>query len=179
MKIETARLLLEPVSYELLTAAAKQDKEEIARLGYRSDGEWPGKDFLEAIPYFQAEWHRKKGTRGFDSWIFADKNTKDILGGIGFTGDADDAGWIEIGFATNPSKQRCGYCREAAKGLMDWAFSQPEIAGIRACSEINNKASAGLLRTLGFSQEGQQEDLFLWKMTKSDFFVAKDLADIV
>lgn len=50
------------------------------------------------------------------------KDTQEIVGGIGFLGDPDQDGKIEIGFATNESHRCKGYCFEAAQKLMEWAL---------------------------------------------------------
>ncbi len=62
------------------------------------------------------------------------KDTKEIVGGIGFFGNPDLDGMIEIGFAINESQRRKGYCFEAAQKLLNWSqimmrsnISQPDV----------------------------------------------------
>jgi len=162
MEITTKRLILYSVDIALLDAAIA-GVSAVEKLGYKSSGEWPGKDFQEAIPYFRKELLHKGGTRGFDSWIFVDKSTREIFGGIGFLGEPDRRGRVEIGFATNFSQQRKGYCFEAATALIAWAKSQPEVNLIVASCEQKNKASASLLEKLGFRETISYEGLRHWQ----------------
>jgi len=163
MEIQTERLLLHPVNLKLLDAAGTDDVAAIEELGYKTNGEWPGPDYREALPYFREELVKNRGTMGFDGWIFIDKATWEILGGIGFVGAPDASGRIEIGFATNPSQQRKGYCFEAGEALLAWADEQPMVHYIIASCDQDNIASKNLLGKLGFVQTVSYDDLLHWR----------------
>jgi ribosomal-protein-alanine N-acetyltransferase len=85
------------------------------------------------------------------------------VGGIGFVGDPDRDGLVEIGFATNESHRRQGYCREAGQALIAWAFGQTGVKGIKACCEPDNYASQKVLEGLGFTIDHRDEELIYWK----------------
>ncbi|RPK10954.1 hypothetical protein FH5_04032 [Priestia endophytica] len=67
MKLETNRLLLQTLDLNLIEAAAKRDTRAIEAMGYKTNGEWPGPDFFEALPYFRELLIKNNGTKGFDS----------------------------------------------------------------------------------------------------------------
>jgi ribosomal-protein-alanine N-acetyltransferase len=163
MELLTKRLLLKTVELDLLEAAAKRDAKAIAALGYQTNGEWPGSDFLEAIPYFRDRLLKNNGTQGFDSWLMVERETHQIVGCIGFVDAPDRDGMVEIGFATNESHRRQGYCREAGQALIVWAFGQTGVKGIIACCEPDNYASQKALERLGFTVAGQDDGLIYWK----------------
>jgi ribosomal-protein-alanine N-acetyltransferase len=163
MELLTKRLLLKTVELDLLEAAAKRDAKAIAALGYQTNGEWPGSDFLEAIPYFRDRLLKNNGTHGFDSWLMVERKTHQIVGCIGFVDAPDRDGMVEIGFATNESHRRQGYCREAGQALIVWAFGQTGVKGIIACCEPDNYASQKALERLGFTVAGQDDGLIYWK----------------
>ncbi|WP_426454220.1 GNAT family N-acetyltransferase [Paenibacillus sp. S-38] len=163
MKLYTNRLMLVTLDLDLIQAAARQDTGAIEALGYTTNGEWPGPDFLEAIPYFRERLISNNGTRGFDSWIMVEQDTGDIVGGIGFLGDPDEDGRIEIGFATNDSRRRKGYCFEAAQALLAWALQHEDVQLIRARCGHDNAASRNVLLKLGFQLDTQDEELLYWK----------------
>jgi ribosomal-protein-alanine N-acetyltransferase len=167
MELLTKRLLLKTLDLDLLDAAATHDDKAIAALGYRTNGEWPGEDFVEAIPYFRERLLQNNGTKGFNSWIMVEREGNEIVGGIGFVGDPDSDGLVEIGFATNESHRRQGYCQEAAQALIDWALSQTGVKGIVACCEPNNHASQWVLERLGFTIDHRDEELIYWKRRAS------------
>lgn len=166
MKLETNRLLLKTLDLNLIELAARRDKQAMEALGYKTNGEWPGPDFFEAIPYFREILIKNNGTKGFDSWIIVDKETQEIVGGIGFFGDPDPNGIIEIGFATNESHLRKGYCFEAAQKLLDWALTQDAVKCITARCETDNISSKNVLVKLGFQIEHSDAELHYWKYHK-------------
>ena len=47
-----------------------------------------------------------------------------------------------------------GYGTEAARSIMDWALSVPEVFRIEACCDIENVGSARVLEKLGMNREG-------------------------
>ena len=163
MQLETNRLLLETLDLNLLEAAAQRDTELIEALGYKTNNEWPEPDFVEALPYFREILIKNNGTRGFDSWIMVKKDTKEIVGGIGFLGDPDPDGVIEIGFGTNKSYRRKGFCFEAAHKLLSWSTNQKVVKSIVAKCNSDNIASKNILAKLEFQIEYKENDLLYWK----------------
>ncbi|BFH60559.1 GNAT family N-acetyltransferase [Paenibacillus azoreducens] len=162
MKLETNRLILQTLDLDLMDAAAKRDARAIEALGYKTNGEWPGQDFYEALPFFRELLVKNNGTRGFDSWIIVTKTDREIVGGIGFLGEPEEGGMIEIGFATNESQQRKGYCYEAATELLAWATGQNEVKKVTARCEPGNTASQKVLEKLGFSIDRRDDDFIYW-----------------
>ncbi|MHB0880720.1 GNAT family N-acetyltransferase [Paenibacillus sp. SEL1] len=163
MKLQTNRLLLKTLDLNLIEAAAQRDIGAIEALGYKTSDEWPGPDFFEALPYFRELLIKNNGTRGFDSWIIVEKDTQEIVGGIGFLGDPDQNGKIEIGFATNESHRRKGYCYEAAQKLIEWSLNHEEVQIVTARCAPDNNSSKNLLLKLGFQIDHKDEELLYWK----------------
>lgn len=162
MKLETDRLILQTLDLDLMDAAAERDARAIEALGYKTNGEWPGQDFYDALPFFRELLVKNNGTRGFDSWIVATKAEREIVGGIGFLGEPDENGMIEIGFATNESQQRKGYCFEAASGLLAWATSRDGVKKVTARCEPGNRASRKVLEKLGFGIDREDDEFLYW-----------------
>ncbi|MFF2092968.1 GNAT family N-acetyltransferase [Paenibacillus sp. NPDC058174] len=162
MKLETTRLVVQTIDLRLLEAAAKRDTQAIEAIGFKTNGEWPAADFHDAIPYFRELLIRNNGTRGFDSWVIAEKDTLEIVGGTGFLGEPNASGIIEIGFATNESCRRKGYAVEAAQALIDWALQQETVQGIVARCEPGNIGSSGVLTKLGFNLDREDAQYCYW-----------------
>jgi [ribosomal protein S5]-alanine N-acetyltransferase len=163
MKLQTNRLIIKTLDLELIEAAARRDTRSIEAMGYKTNSEWPGPDFFDALPYFRELLIKNNGTKGFDSWIIVTKDTQEIIGGIGFLGDPNKEGMIEIGFATNESHRRKGYCFEAAQKLILWALSHDEVKSITARCEPDNINSKNVLLKLGFQIDHTDEELLYWK----------------
>ncbi|KQN97778.1 GNAT family N-acetyltransferase [Paenibacillus sp. Leaf72] len=163
MKLQTKRLILKTLDLDLIDAAARHDTGAIEAMGYKSNGEWPGPDFFEALPYFRERLIKNNGSRGYDSWIILEKDTQEIVGGIGFLGDPDQNGMIEIGFATNDSHRRKGYCFEAAQKLLEWALNHDDVKIITARCELDNIGSKNALLKLEFQMDNEDQELIYWK----------------
>ncbi|MGV6938708.1 GNAT family N-acetyltransferase [Paenibacillus sp. CMM36] len=149
-ELQTNRLLLKTLDLNLIEAAARRDIGAIEALGYKTSDEWPGPD-------------KNNGTRGFDSWIIVDKDNQEIVGGIDFLGDPDQNGMIEIGFATNESHRRKGYCYEVAQKIIEWSLNHEEVQIITARCVPDNISSKNLLLKLGFQICHKDEELLYWK----------------
>lgn len=78
-------------------------------------------------------------------------------------GDPDSGGMIEMGFATNESQHRKGYCFEAAQKLLNWASNQDEVKCITARCERDNINSNNVLEKLGFQITHRDTELIYWK----------------
>ncbi|QYR19264.1 GNAT family N-acetyltransferase [Paenibacillus sp. sptzw28] len=163
MRLQTNRLILQTLDLNLVEAAARLDTRAIEAMGYKTNGEWPGPEFLDALPYFRELLIENNGTKGFDSWIIVAKETQEIVGGIGFLGGPDQEGMIEIGFATNESHRRKGYCCEAAQKLIEWAVNHNEVQMITARCDSDNIGSKSVLLKLGFQIDRKDQELLYWK----------------
>jgi RimJ/RimL family protein N-acetyltransferase len=81
-----------------------------------------------------------------------------VVGYAGFHGPPNENGMVEIGYTIEPEYRRQGYGRATANSLIDHARSSPEVKTVRASISPNNAASLALIRSLGFTQTGDQWD---------------------
>jgi RimJ/RimL family protein N-acetyltransferase len=79
------------------------------------------------------------------------------VGHCGFHGPPDRIGRAEIGYTVFSQFRGLGYAKEAAQGLVDWAFEQGERE-VYATVSPGNAASLAVVRRLGFTQVGTQVD---------------------
>jgi ribosomal-protein-alanine N-acetyltransferase len=71
---------------------------------------------------------------------------------------AQDAGSGTIAYWIAPPAQGEGYMTEAATLLLEYAFGQRRLNRIEARALADNEASRGLLRGLGFVEEGVERE---------------------
>jgi RimJ/RimL family protein N-acetyltransferase len=61
---------------------------------------------------------------------------------------------VDIGYVLARRLWRRGLMKEAVRGLVQWAFAQPEIFRVWATCDVENVASARLLESVGMQREG-------------------------
>lgn len=156
--IRTERLelvALAPEAVRALIAGSPDEAERILRL--RLPAEFPNAgDLAGFLPIqlkrMEVEPHRRE-------WMarLMVSESEGAVGDCGFHGPPDTIGRAEIGYTVFSQFRGRGYAKEAARGLVDWAFEQGERE-VYATVSPNNTASLAVVRRLGFMQVGTQED---------------------
>lgn len=167
--IKTERLNLIPCELKHFEAFARGGENELARLLGASvaDG-WLvfpeamsfGYEFLKANPDAGSWW----------MYLFVKTDEKKLVGNGGFKGKPDASGVVEIGYAIAPGYEGQGLATEAAKNLIDYAFSNPQVQIVQAHTLAEENASVKVLRKLGmtFARElHDEEDGDIWQWRKS------------
>lgn len=95
-------------------------------------------------------------------WIVADSTLNRITGHIHFKGKPDEEGMIEIGYRTYEEFKGSGYTSEAAKLMVDWAFTDNRVKMINAFTKNENIASQKILKKCGFKIHKQFSDEIEW-----------------
>jgi ribosomal-protein-alanine N-acetyltransferase len=73
---------------------------------------------------------------------------------------------VEIGYDLHPAYWRQGITTEALRAVIDYGFSEEFclwLNRIEALTYVEHEASAGLLRKLGFQEEGIRREYGYWK----------------
>jgi ribosomal-protein-alanine N-acetyltransferase len=73
---------------------------------------------------------------------------------------------MEIGYDLHPDYWRQGIMTEAVKTMLDFAYGEAffyHLNRIQALTYVNNAASIGLLKKLGFKEEGIRREAGYWK----------------
>lgn len=145
-------------------AALPDDREKAAAtIGSKLPAAWPRADLLDVLPMQAAA---EPADERFGIWLIIERDTNTVIGDIGFMGPPD-SGLVEIGFSVIPVCRRRGYATEAARTLINWAFGEPGIREITARSEVENEASARVLRAAGFVRIGERRGVIRWRRTRT------------
>ena len=99
-------------------------------------------------------------------WLGIDRDLNTIVAEAGFKGVPDHKGEIEIGYATVPSLQRCGYATEMVGGMLAWASKMPGVKTVLAETDKANFASQAVLEKNGFVQTHAVGDMLWWRWIK-------------
>lgn len=140
MKVETKRMLLQPMS--------DSEVEEMM-------AEMHSDDLRAAYGEMLAGCRRVPENRiWYAPWKMTLKNSREYMGDVGFKGPAKDR-TVEIGYGILPSYEGNGYMTEAVQGIIRWAFSQQDVDFVEAETDPDNRASQRILEKCGFVPTGK------------------------
>jgi ribosomal-protein-alanine N-acetyltransferase len=86
------------------------------------------------------------------------RETGVVAGITNFHGAPDSRGMIEIGLGLDEHHRRQGFATESLIGMWTWAVNDPSVRHLRYTVGVDNEASIGVIRKLGFTLVGQQMD---------------------
>jgi CubicO group peptidase (beta-lactamase class C family) len=122
---------------------------------------------IEAMPeharsQLSAEWlARMRASKEPDPWANAFRvvrlDTDAVVGTCSFKGPPVE-GVVEIAYGTNPEDEGNGYATEAARALVDFAASRPDVRLVRAQTLPGARASQRVLAKCGFRYVGEAID---------------------
>ncbi|MGW6302732.1 GNAT family N-acetyltransferase [Peribacillus butanolivorans] len=148
--LETERLILREIT--------KEDAEGIfACFSNENVTRYYGQETLESIEeaekfvdFFSNNYNEKRGIR----WGIEKKETKGIIGTIGFNAWLPKHKRAEIGYEIHPEQWGKGYASEAVSRVLTYGFDVMNLTRIGAVVFLNNEASKKLLTNIGFQKEG-------------------------
>jgi len=128
----------------------------------------------ELIDFFAESFELERAIR----WGIARKHDNVIIGTCGYVWLRQFRG--EIGYELGRAYWRQGIMSEALPAIVDFGFQQLGLNRVEALVMVDNVASAELLRSLGFHEEGilrehdffkeQFHDMRCFSMLKKDFY---------
>jgi RimJ/RimL family protein N-acetyltransferase len=106
-------------------------------------------------------------------WSYLAIHTDDqaLIGLVGYKGEPDSDGMVEIGYGVSPTYRGRGYATEAAKGLIAYAFTQPAVRKVWAHTLAEDNASVHVLRKCGMEKIAELDDphdgrIWRWQILK-------------
>jgi [ribosomal protein S5]-alanine N-acetyltransferase len=160
-RLTTGRLELRPLPAAAAEALLNDRAEASRMLGADVPPEWPQRDLLDLLP---AQARASVDDERFGVWVMIDRETRSVVGDIGFLGPPDDARSVEVGYSVLPELRSRGYATEAARALVDWALQQPEVHVVVAGCEPGNLASIRTLERIGFERTGEAHGEIRWRL---------------
>ena len=154
--IHTERLELVPLDPEVIRVLIANARP--ARMNLPA--EFPSKD--EQDGFLTVQLRRMEADPARREWmarLMVRRADKQTVGHCGFHGPPDVIGRAEIGYTVFTSYRGQGFAREAAQGLIEWAFDQNE-SKVYSTVAPTNAPSLAVVRGLGFKQVGTQIDEF-------------------
>ncbi|KOR26685.1 GNAT family N-acetyltransferase [Clostridium sp. L74] len=165
--INTNRLILIPITLEITKSLINKSSKEIEKLGVECDKEWPTEDTMDILPIINNSLEKSKRPTGFETWMIVDKNSKKIIGDIGFHGIPNEKGEVEVGFGLVKHERGKGFGFESLKAIMNWLNFQENVKVIKAECLITNKPSARILEKAGLKEVNRDNELIYWEFVKT------------
>jgi RimJ/RimL family protein N-acetyltransferase len=170
--IETENLKLIPCDLEHFEAILQDHAGLEQMLGVSLADEWVG--FPEAIPYGYEYLKANPDAFGWWMYLFIHAVDKTLIGLGGFKGKPDESGMVEIGYSIAPAYRNRGLAGEAARGMIDYAFSHPQVSAVDAHTLPEANPSTRVLQRAGMKklesvQDPEHGEVWHWRLSREDY----------
>lgn len=156
--IRTERLELVAFSPQAIRDLIAGRRVEAQRaIGFGLPPEFPTRDDLAG--FLPIQLHRMEKEPSKREWMarLMVRAGHGVVGHCGFHGPPQTIGRAEIGYTVFSQFRGRGFAKEAARGLVDWAFAQGQHE-VYATVSPANAPSLAVVKALDFMQVGTQED---------------------
>lgn len=155
-EIETERLLLRETMPEDAPAIYRLFADPLVTRYYDLESYTSIEQAEALIDFFDESFEMERAIR----WGIERKSDGVLMGTCGYVWLRPHRG--EIGYDLHSDFWRQGYMSEALDAILDFGFTELGLNRVEALTMLENEASGGLLRSLGFVEEGvmRQHDFF-------------------
>jgi [ribosomal protein S5]-alanine N-acetyltransferase len=154
LQITTDRLILEKLRYEeaeeiFYTYASKPEATRFMS--------WPTHQSIDDTHAF-LQYAAEGWAAGTDySYSIRLRDNSRLIGSFGII---NEYGKVQFGYIFSPTQWGKGYATEVCKRMMDILKSQPAVYRIQTFTDVDNKASANVLKKSGLIEEMKSADYF-------------------
>jgi ribosomal-protein-alanine N-acetyltransferase len=152
--IETERLVLRPLRMADAEPTAALMSPAIARW----TGSWTGRDSVQDVrDRIERDWDRAARGQAFDRAVTL-KDGGALIGWIGVRRLDDDSRRGAIGYWFGEAYFGRGYAKEAARAVLDAAWTALDIDHVEGAAQVANAGSLAILAGLGMRRIGQRPE---------------------
>lgn len=169
--IETEEMRLVPFEEAHFPAMRDGDTVQLSRLLQSAMPEnWSDFETAKAIGASYEAFKTFNSDPPWTGYFIILKSENKLIGTCGYKGKPDNSHCVEIGYEIDAPYRRRGLATQAAKGLIDLAFSQ-NVLGVKAHTLAEENASVNVLRKCNFTFTGEVNDpadgkLWSWFLEK-------------
>lgn len=161
------RLILIPFTLKFCVNISNNDFSDLKTLNLIRGVNWPDDEVVETLPKIIRNLSKVDYPTGFESWMIVKRDTREIIGDVGFKGFNFVEKSCDIGYGIVKEERKKGYAEEASRMLIEWAFSNDFLDKITACCLIDNIDSVNLLKKLNFIEYSRDKTTIYWSLDKS------------
>lgn len=168
MKLETARLIIFPLTYDQLILYLQANGKLEEELNLNKGNQIISRELLDAFheTILPAVADETKNYQYSTLWTMVSKELNQMVGDLCFKGEPNSKGEIEIGYGTHDEFRGKGYMTEAIGAISEWAFSQKKVITIIAETDQSNLASHRTLVKNKFKPHKKVDSMIWWKLEK-------------
>lgn len=168
-RVYTNRLILVPITLEIVTYLINRQSAKVESMGFKINDKWPTEDTMDILPIIQEELKKNKTHTGFEVWMICKREDMTIIGDIGFKGQPNEKGEVEIGYGLIEEERRKGYGYEALSAMINWGFKHEKVNCIKADCLIDNIPSIKILEKSGMKETKRDSELVYWEIFKKSY----------
>jgi ribosomal-protein-alanine N-acetyltransferase len=151
--IETDRLMIIPLNQEQLDLYLQADDKfenlfELACTGRRVVPDV--KEMVEKFTLSKMKIANADNYLFYTFWIVVEKSSRSIVAELGFKGEPNKDGEIEIGYGTLPNSRNKGFMTEAVGAMIKWASNREGVRWLLAETDETNIASIRIVQKNNF-----------------------------
>ena len=159
----TERLLLEPVTVDMIDAAMSNDWTRLEVLANaRGPSAYPGPELFHR----GFGWSIERIRRNPEWRLWGDRlmitrvGERRIVGSVVFHGHPDEDGVADIGYGVDDALRGRGIATEATLACIRWALDQPAVLAVTATIHSLNVPSQRVAEKVGMTRVGSRDEPF-------------------
>jgi ribosomal-protein-alanine N-acetyltransferase len=164
--LETERLHIIPLTYHQLITYLKGNNLFENEIGLADTGRNVSPEVKVMVEEFTLPKMKNTPDNNYiyvTFWVVIEKKTNSIVAELGFKGEPNDNGEVEIGYGTMPLCRCKGFMTEAVGGILQWASQQKDVKAVLAETNHLNNASIRVLQKNGFALFEKREEMLWWR----------------
>ena len=170
--IETENLKLAPCELSHFEAILSEPQRLAEMLDVSIAEGWVA--FPESIPRGYEYLKAHPDALGWWMYFFIHVTDEKLMGYGGFKGKPNESGMVEIGYSIAPEYRGRGMATEAAQGLIDYAFSHPQVKTVDAHTLAEVNPSTRVLEKVCMRKTGELKDpdhgaVWHWRLSREDY----------
>lgn len=166
--IQTQRLTLIPASLDVIESLMRGETSYPPFYDQVAEGYL---EFPAALEYMVEQLRHDPASAEWGTYLTIREGC--LIGVGGYKGAPDDTGSVEIGYGIAVAFRNKGYATEAAQGLIDHAFTLPQVRAVIAHTLAERNASGEVLLKCGMRRVAEIDDpddglIWRWEVQKND-----------
>jgi RimJ/RimL family protein N-acetyltransferase len=157
--IRTDRLRLAPLDADAVDALVAGNPDRLRELtGSRFPVAAAPPYMAEALPAVRDRLRDHPDEAPWWNWLIVREDTGEAVGAVALGGPPDSSGALLVGYAVYPEHEGYGFATEAVRGMIEWAFRQPEVREVRALAPVWNTPALRVAENVGMRPIAADED---------------------